>query len=74
MYWKIKISHFADFEQAIIKISHFAAFEHAIIKFSHFANFEKKKTTPLGETGCLGIFFEAITLCHWHSTPASETC
>ena len=49
MYWKIKISHFADFEQAIIKISHFAAFEHAIIKFSHFANFEKKKQLPWEE-------------------------
>ena len=29
--------------------------------------------TPLGETGCLGIFLEATTLCHQHSTLASQT-
>ena len=45
----IKISHFADFEQFIIKISHFADFE-------QFKEYYQQKT-PLGETGCLGIFF-----------------
>ena len=29
--------------------------------------------TSMGETGCLGIFFEATTLCHNHSTLACQT-
>ena len=28
--------------------------------------------TPLGETGSLSIFFEATSLCHRHSTLASQ--
>ena len=76
-------AHFADFEQVITKISHFADFEQATIKISHFADLLSSNTinkssntinkTPLGETGCLSIFFfEATALCHWHSTLASQ--
>ena len=54
-------SHFADFEQIKIFSSHFADFEQIKIFSSHFADFEQvKKTsykTPVGETGCLCIFF-----------------
>ena len=63
----LKNAHFADFEQVITKISHFADFEQATIKISHFADLLSSNTinkssntinkTPLGETGCLSIFF-----------------
>ena len=59
----IKIVIFADFEQVIIKNSHFADFEQVE---NYLADFEQiKKLTKL--------FFEATTLCHWHSTLASQT-
>ena len=52
-------------------------FEQVVIKISHFADFEQvKKTnckTPVGETGYLGIFFEATSLYHQHSILASQT-
>ena len=61
---------FADFEQFIIKFSHFMGFEQVIIRFGHVA---EQKQSSLGRNRNLGIFFEATTLCHWHSTPASQT-
>ena len=54
-------SYFADFEQVKNFSSPFADFEQVKIFSSHFAAFEQvKKTsnkTPVGETGCLCIFF-----------------
>ena len=74
----IKIGHFADFEQVIIKISHFADFEQVIIKIIHSADFEQVK--QYHQQNSLGrnqmpkhFFFEVTTLCHWHSTLASQT-
>ena len=62
----IKISHFADFEQVIIKISHFADFEQ--VKQYYQQNSLGRNRMPRH------FFFEATTLCHQHSTLASQTC
>ena len=75
----IKICHFADFEQVIVQICHFADFEQAITKISHFAAFEQVK--QYYQQNSFGrnrmprhcFFFEATTLCHRHSTLASQT-
>ena len=63
----IKISHFADFEQFIIKISHFADFEQ--VKQYYQQNSLGRNRMP--RHFC---FLEANTLCHRHSTLASQTC
>ena len=63
--------HFADFEQVV---SHFADFEQVIIKISHFADFEQEQNSLGRNRMPRHFFFETTTLCHRHSTPASETC
>ena len=74
----IKITHFSDFDQVITKLTHFADFEQVIITITHFADFEQ--VNQYYQQNSLGrsrmprhFFFEATTLCHEHSTLASQT-
>ena len=63
---KIKISHCADFEQAIIKISHFADLEKVIIKLDILLTLNKLSNTinklPWNNQMFRHSFFEATTL------------
>ena len=68
----IKIRDFENFGQVMIKISHLLNLNKSSLKLGILMTINK---TPLGETGCLGIFiFEATTLCHRHSILGSQTC